>query len=123
MFFHMCAQFIDEKTQFRLSNDVSHKTLVAGGAAAYYNYYSTPAATTGQHSFDLAGLDPEATHLHLLVRSAHKLQPPVLQIAHQIPCPIQPLSAPRAVRVRDKFLRCQLCTLLVSTRQSIAAQI
>src|SRR5829696_2216164 len=113
MFFHMCTQFIDCEVEIRLRNEVSHKALVAACAAVCNNYYLTHAAMTGQHSFDFARLDPEASHLHLCIAPSDELDLSACQIPHQIACPIQPLAAPSAVRVRDKFLRRQIRSLLV----------
>src|SRR5690348_3539918 len=61
-----------------------------------------------QRRLDLSQLDPEAPQLDLMIDPAQELEIPGSSMAHQVPCPVQPLACGRAPRVRHETLRRQL---------------
>src|SRR6202008_3664734 len=77
----------------------------------------------GENSFDFAQLDPEATHLHLRIAPPDELDLSVCQVPHYVSSAVQPLACMARIRMRHKSLRRQIRTLLITTRQAVAAQI
>src|ERR1700730_1913686 len=70
-----------------------------------------------QHRLDLARLDAEPAHLHLLVGATEKLQNPIGAPAPQIPAPAHP--APRRTkRVRHTPLPSQPRTVQIAPRKT-----
>ncbi|MMZ68417.1 hypothetical protein D1872_311030 [compost metagenome] len=67
---------------------------------------------------NLAQLDPEAANLHLIVDAAQELQRSSWQPAHQISGSIQLL--PGLIRMVHEFLRCQLRSIQISSRQTVS---
>ena len=72
--------------------------------------------------FNLAQLDPIASHLHLLIAATQVLQLSILLIPHHVACLVQ-TRACGAKRIRDELLRRQLRPLQITTRQPCAAKI
>ncbi|GCB53352.1 hypothetical protein SNL152K_10709 [Streptomyces sp. NL15-2K] len=68
-----------------------------------------------QHGLDLTGLDPEAAHLHLLVRPAQEHQLAIAGPLHQVPGPVHPLAT-GTVRTRNKPLTRQRRTPHIPAR-------
>src|SRR6185369_10613011 len=52
--------------------------------------------------FNLAELDAEAAHLHLVINAAQVLKLPIRSVARQISGPVQPLTTASAERIRHK---------------------
>src|SRR5258705_308549 len=71
-----------------------------------------------QHTPDPAQLDPITANLHLRVRTSQKLQSPVLEVAHPVPCPVQPTTRLASKRIRHEPLRRQIRATPVPSRQS-----
>src|SRR6185436_12519198 len=87
-----------------------------------YHYGFIYSLTGAQHTLDLAQLDPEAAHLHLLIHAAQKFDIAVGPVSRQIARAIQPRSI-LSKRMRHKFLRRQLRSSQITTRQTVAADI
>ncbi|WP_411772966.1 hypothetical protein, partial [Streptomyces gramineus] len=60
---------------------------------------------TGQDALDLTRLDPETTHLHLLIDTTHVLQIPIGVHPHQVTRAIHPTTRLTTVGIRDEPLR------------------
>src|SRR5262245_19441731 len=78
----------------------------AGGVRAREHHGVLDVGVPAQDSFDLTGLDAEATDLDLLVDPAEKLQLAVRVPANPVPGPVHP-SAGSAERVGHEPLRGQ----------------
>jgi hypothetical protein len=69
---------------------------------------------TGQDRLDLTRLDPETTHLHLIIRTAHEVEPPVHQPADHITGPVHPATV-RGERIGNEPLTGQAGTTPITT--------
>src|SRR5262249_2517340 len=74
------------------------------------------------HSFDLSGLDPLSSYLHLLVRSPSIFDLPSLYVPSQASCPVQPLPFSSKL-IRHKSLSCQLRPPKVPSSQSLSSDV
>ncbi len=73
-----------------------------------------------EHGLDLAGLDPEATDLELLVGAAEEFEGAVRPPAGEVSGEVEPL-APRAERIGDEALGGQIRPGEIAARQAVAA--
>ena len=76
-----------------------------------------------ERRLDLAGFDPVAAHLHLLVEPAEEFQVAVRKPANAISRPVEPAPGPFGERVRDEGLRGALRAAQVAARHALPAQV
>ena len=102
----------------RRRGDVGHQPLVAGHVLADHHHGLAHRRVPPQRRLDLAQLDAEAAHLHLVSARPEELQLPVRQPAHQVAGAVQPRAGLVAERVGDEALRRQLRPAQVAARQA-----
>src|SRR6185369_6470485 len=115
------AQSVNPQRRSRFRHEVTDQSLLSL-ALFQYHYRFIHSLTSAQHTLDLAQLDPEAAHLHLLIHTAKKFDIAVGPVSRQIARAIQPRSI-LSKRMRHKFLRRQLRSSQITTRQTVTADI
>src|SRR5215217_770193 len=83
----MLAEMIAQLTRrcFQLPYNIGHESLLAVRTIFTRDDDSfTHLRMTTQRRFDLAQLDTETTHFHLIVHATEKLEIPIRHVTHQI---------------------------------------
>src|SRR6185503_20612665 len=101
----------------RCAHQVRHQPLVSRHILAHHYHHISHFRVLTEHCFDLAQLDPEAPHLHLLVHSSQILQLSIVPVPHLVSSPVQPRASRGAKRVRHKPLRRLLRPSQIPARQ------
>src|SRR5688500_18484247 len=103
---------LEERTQLfrpqRRVADEERGEMLDAAARLYYDSRSAHEGMRPQHRFDLAGLDPVAAHLDLLIAAAEEFQMAVAAATHEVPAPIQALTRRRVEWIRNEPLRRQV---------------
>src|ERR1051326_2105340 len=104
----MTAQLADARHALLIGNDVCYDSLLAVRFFTRYDDRFPHAFMLGERTFNLAGLDAEAAHLHLLVCSPPELDAPISQVTTPISCAIDPRSRALAVLISNELRRRQI---------------
>jgi hypothetical protein len=76
-----------------------------------------------ERRLDLAELDPEAAHLHLVVEAPEELDPAVVAVADEVASLVQPRAGGVVERVRDEPLGDEVRPASVAAREASAADV
>src|ERR1043165_5359694 len=104
-------------------NYIGHQSLVAGYVFTDDDDNLTHRVMTPQNVFDLAQLDPVATHFHLLIASPEKIKVAVRQVTREIAGPVKTRAWFIAKQIGNKTLRRQIRPLEITSRQTKAADV
>src|SRR5882724_3609143 len=94
--YHVIGQLLYQEIAQRLHSNgltlagchICYQPLVARDVLPGYDHVLPDAGVLAQHRFDLAQLDAEAAHFHLMINSAQTLDFSVGSITREIPGPI-----------------------------------
>jgi hypothetical protein len=103
-----------------LRHDIAHESLVAG-SLAHDNHCIAHRFMREQHALDLAELDAEASHFHLVIDPAQILQCSVGQPSRQISRSVNACARLLTERMRNKSFRCQASSFEIAARQAHAS--
>src|SRR5581483_10122029 len=93
---------------------VAHQAFIAWTVLAHYRHCILDVLLAFQSAFDLSPFDTETSHLHLIVDTAQVLQLPILPIASQVSCLIEPLTGLLTIGIGDKALTGQILPVQVA---------
>src|SRR4029077_5627081 len=105
------------------SHHIPPHALIAQYLLAHYYHGFSDLRDSEQSSLDLPQFDPIPADFHLLIVTPQKFQLLVLPPPRPISRAIEPAPAFPCKRVGNKFLRCQLRTVQVASRQSRSSDI
>ncbi len=105
------------------THHIGDKTRLAGAILLRHHHRIAHERVLAKPCGDLAGLDPEAADLHLVVVAAQKRQIAVRQIARKVAAAVHPRPRLSAERIGQKPRRGQLGTVQIATRHPRAANV
>src|SRR5262249_57979487 len=103
-------------TMARRRHHIPHQPLFSLSSLSRHHHRPLHLWMAHQLRLDLTRLDPVPSDLHLLIRSPHKLQVPIIPPPRQVSRPIHPLPS-LTIRVSQEPFPCQPCSLQISARQ------
>src|SRR5262249_17909802 len=102
---------------------VGHQSPIPALILTHDHHALTHSGMFAQSSLDLSQLDPETSHLHLVIYPAEKFQLPIRPIPRQIARAIESFSTPSAEGMWDEPLRRQFRPAQVASAQTFAANV